>query len=83
MSYNNNWGGASSPAYGRNNYNRGGGYSRGGGYNSGYSRGGGYQSQPKKKSGATFKKLDGGGMCVSAWRVSNKQLITLYARPYK
>ena len=53
-----------------------------GNYSPNYNRQRGYNQAPKKKSGASFKNVEGGAIIVSAWRVSNRQLITLYARPY-
>lgn len=43
------------------------------------------QPQPKKKhSGAKFKKMEDGSVVVSGWRLNKeRQMISLYARPYK
>lgn len=44
----------------------------------------GFQSQQKKKkSGCKFVQVKDGPLVVSAWRVSQRQLFSLYARPYK
>ncbi|MFT4224340.1 hypothetical protein [Dysgonomonas sp.] len=72
-----------------NNYNNSGGYgnyNRGGyGYNnyrnSGYSRGYGNR-QPRKRSGAKIKMMDGNPV-ISAWRKNKSGFYSLYARPYK
>lgn len=72
-------------AYYNNSPRYGAGYSRGSGsYSRGYNRsyGGGYSRQPRKRSGAKIKIMEGNPI-ISAWRKNKSGFYVLYARPYK